>query len=103
MTTMIVMLNLKEGVEPAAYERWAREVDGPTARSLASVSDWHVYRVSSLVGSDARPPCQYIEVVQVNDVDQLGRDIASEKMQHASAELAQFAEPPMFILTEQFA
>ena len=34
MTTVIVLFNLKDASRRADYERWAREVDLPTAGAL---------------------------------------------------------------------
>ena len=34
MTTVVVLFNLQEGVEPAEYEEWARTVDIPNVRRL---------------------------------------------------------------------
>jgi hypothetical protein len=101
--TLIVMVNLKEGVDSEEYERWAKENDAPAAKSLASVDDWRVHKAIGLLGSDAALPFDYVEVVQVNDLDQLGSDVASERMQRVTGELLTFAEPPLFVLTEQFA
>ena len=100
--TLIVMFNLKPGVNPADYERWAKESDAPAARSLASVSDWRVHRVAGMMGSDAKPPYQYVEVVQIGDLERLPQDVATEKMQQINAELAAFVDAPVFLLTHRF-
>ena len=44
MTTMIVLVNLKEGVNPEDYERWVLEAYAPAVRELPSVGDWRDYR-----------------------------------------------------------
>jgi hypothetical protein len=100
--TLIVMFNLKPGINPADYERWARDADAPAARSLRSVSDWRVHRVARLMGSDAAPPYQYVEVVQIGDLEQLSSDVATERMQQINHELAEFVETPVFLLTHRF-
>ena len=56
MPTMIVLVNLKEGVEPEDYERWVLESYAPAVRMLPSVEDWRDYRATGLLGSDAAPP-----------------------------------------------
>ena len=39
MSTMIVLVNLKEGVSPEEYERWILESYAPAAKVLPSVED----------------------------------------------------------------
>jgi hypothetical protein len=56
MTTMVVLVNLKEGVNSEDYERWVLESYAPAVRSLPSVEDWRNHRISHLLGSDAAPP-----------------------------------------------
>jgi hypothetical protein len=40
MPAMIVLVNLKDGVDPEDYERWVLESYAPAVRSLSSVEDW---------------------------------------------------------------
>lgn len=101
MPTLIVPLSLKPGADANAYERFAREVDKPTVEGFPSVDSWHVYRAAQVLGSDARPPFDYLEVVEINDPEQLGRDVQSPDAQRMSEQLSQFAEPPTFVLSEQ--
>lgn len=99
MTTIIVLFNLREGADKAAYEDWARTTDLPTASNLPSVDKFEVLRTTGLLGGgDA--PYQYIEVLQINDLEQLGKDAATEAMQKVTAEFVTFADNPQFILTE---
>ena len=51
MPTMIVRVNLKEGVSPEEYEPWILEPYAPAAKTLPSVEDWRDYRVADLLGS----------------------------------------------------
>jgi hypothetical protein len=97
---IIVLFNLKPGADAAAYEDWARKNDLPGVRSLVSVSDFQVYRATGLLGSDGKPPYQYIEIIDVNDMEGFGRDVASEAIQKMAAEFQGFADNPQFILTE---
>lgn len=89
---MIVLVNLKEGVDPEDYERWILDSYAPAVRGLASVEDWRDYRVSGLLGSDAAPPYRYVVTLEVADLDQLGRDMAGEEMQKLFSELHLLAE-----------
>ncbi len=101
MPTMIVLVNLKEGVAPEDYERWVVESYAPTASGLPSVEDWRNHRVGGLLGSDAAPPYRYIVTLEVRDLEQLGRDMAGEEMQRLISELHDFAEVTQ-LMTERF-
>ena len=99
MTTIIVLFNLKDTAQQAAYERWAREVDLPTAGGLPSVDKFEVLKANGLL-TGGPSPYQYIEILRINDMAQLGKDVGSEAMQKVSAVFQGFADNPLFILTE---
>lgn len=103
MATLIVLFNLKEGQSPEEYERWARDVDVPTVSDLDSVNSFRAYRAQGLLGSDAASPYRYVEVIQVADMNALGKDIATEPMQKIAQAFQQMADNPTFIVCEQFA
>ena len=86
MTRIFVLFNLKPGVEKAAYEAWARTTDVPLVRKLPSIASFDVFEVMGLFASDAKPPYEYVEVVDVKDMDQFGHDIALEPPELAVAE-----------------
>ena len=102
MPTMIVLANLKDGVDFEDYERWILESYAPAVRDLPSVEDWRDYRVSGLLGSDAAPPYQYVVTLKVNDMEQLGHDMAGEEMQRLFLELRDLAEVTQ-IMAQRFA
>ena len=97
---IVVLFNLKPGVDVAAYEKWARTTDIPGVRGLRSVSDFQVYRATALLGTDAKPPYSYIEVIDVPDMQAFGNDVSTEAVQKVAAEFQQFADNPQFVLTE---
>lgn len=98
---IIVLFNLKPGTDAATYERWARTTDIPGVRALGSVSEFQVYRATGLLGSEARPPFAYIELIDVADMRAFGSDVASEAVRKVAAEFQQFAQNPQFLLTEK--
>jgi hypothetical protein len=100
--SMIVLVDLKEGVDPEDYERWVLESYAPAVRELPSVEDWRDYRATGLLGSDAAPPYRYVVTLDIRDLDQLGRDVASEGMQALLSELHDLAEVTQ-IMAERFA
>ncbi len=103
MATLIVLFNLREGQDPAAYEHWARDVDVPTVSGLESVNSFRVYRATGLLGSDSAPPYRYIEVIQVSNMQTLVEEIGTEEMQKVAATFQGMADNPTFIVCEQFA
>ena len=92
MPTMIVLVNLKEGVSPEDYERWILDSYAPAVKRLPSVADWRDYRVSGLLGSEEAPPYRYVVTLEVSDLEQLGRDMARQEMQRLFTELHGLAE-----------
>jgi hypothetical protein len=98
MQSLIVLFNLKAGVDAATYEQWARSVDLPSVRGLKSIAEFEVYKSASVLGNDAKPPYQYIEVLKVRDVGELFSEIQAPTMQQVAAAFQQFAEHPCFIL-----
>ncbi|MCS6967939.1 MAG: hypothetical protein RMJ44_04085 [Cytophagales bacterium] len=102
MKTLIVLFNLKEGVSEADYEQFARELDIPTVKGLKSVSDFKVYKASGLFGAEGTPPYKYFEVIHFDSVENLLADIQAEpKMAEIPAKFRQFADNPIFIITEE--
>ncbi|MFM7531325.1 MAG: hypothetical protein ACKO5J_02305 [Rubrivivax sp.] len=99
MTTVIVLFNLKDASQREAYERWAREVDLPTAGALPSVDKFEVLKASGLL-TGGPSPYQYVEILRINSMDRLGQDIGTPAMQSVAAQFQAFADNPLFILTE---
>lgn len=97
---LIALFNLKPGVEPAAYEAWAREVDLPTVNGLGSIERFEVFRATGQLGSDAAPPYAYVEIIDVADMDAFGADIATEAMQAIAATFQAMADVT-FLTTEK--
>lgn len=101
MTTIVVLFNLKPGVDEAVYQKWARETDMPAAGGLPSVDRFDVLKAEGLLMSEATPPYAYVEIIDVNDMEQFGKDVSADVMQNVAAEFQSFADNPMFILTSK--
>jgi hypothetical protein len=97
---IVVLFNLKSGASPDAYENWARTTDIPNVNALGSVRSFSVLRTTGLLGSDEPAPYRYVELLDVQDMEQLGNDVGSETMQRVAAEFQDFADAPAFMLTE---
>ena len=104
MATLIVLFNLKTGVSVSEYEKFAAEIDVPTVKSLKSIDDFQVYRMTGVLGApEVKSPYEYCEILQVNDMNGLFTDISTETMQKISATFQTFADNPIFIISEKFA
>lgn len=100
VTRIVALFNLKPGVSVADYEAWAKESDLPTVNGLKSIDKFEVFRSAALLGTEAPPPYQYIEIIDVADMDAFGADVASEKMQAIAAQFQALADTT-FIVTEK--
>ncbi|TSB01653.1 REDY-like protein HapK [Sphingorhabdus contaminans] len=97
---IICLFNLKEGASAEAYENWARGTDIPGVNALASVKNFTVHRATGLFGSDAKPPYDYIEVIDIHGMDGFVADVSDPEFQKVAAAFGEFTDNPAFILTE---
>lgn len=97
---IIVLFNLKPGVDPAEYEAWARGTDLPGANALPSVDSFTVHRATGLFGSDAAAPYQYVEIIDITGIDPFVADVSDPEFQKVAGKFGEYADNPQFILTE---
>ncbi len=97
---IICLFNLKPGVDPASYEAWARNGDIPAVNALGSVTSFTVHKATGLFGSDAKPPYDYVEVIDITGIDSFVADVTTPEFQALAAPFRDFADDPIFILTE---
>lgn len=97
---IVCLFNLKPGVDPATYEAWARQGDIPTVNALGSVASFTVHKATGLFGSDAKPPYEYVEVIDIAGMDAFVADVSTPEFQALAAPFQDFADSPTFILTE---
>lgn len=69
MASVFWLSNLKAGVEAAAYERWVRQTDYRLAESVGCIEHYRVVRVSGPVEGEGKAPFDYIEVLEVTDIE----------------------------------
>lgn len=99
MTRIIVLLNLKPGKSAADYEQWALSTDLPTVNALKSVDSFTLFEATGVLG-DGESPYQYIEIIDVADMDLFGSEVSTEQMGRIAAEFQSWADP-IFIVTRQ--
>jgi hypothetical protein len=103
MAALIVLFNLKPGVSEADYETFARTLDVPTVKSLASVSEFRVFRMQTIMGSTDPAPYRFVEVIDFSTMDALGADIGSTPaMAEITAKFGELADA-VFMLGDAFA
>lgn len=99
MPKIVVLFNLKPGIRVEDYERFARETDLTIVNRLPSVRQFEVLKAQSLLGGGSSP-YQYIEIIDLHSLEQLGQDVASDTMQRVAATFRSMADNPQFIVTE---
>ena len=99
MTRVVVLFNLKPGVEPATYENWVNQTELPIVRGLPSVSNYSVHATTGLFGAEGTAPYAYVELLDIGDMQRFGQDVSTETMQNVVEAFGQFAHAPVFMLT----
>lgn len=97
---IVVLFNLKPGVDPAAYEAWATGTDIPGVNALSSVDRFTVHRTTGLFGSDLPAPYDYVEIIDIADMDPFVADVSTEAFTKVAAAFGDFADNPQFMLTQ---
>lgn len=100
-TTLIVLFNLKTGVSPEDYERFANEMDIPTVKRLHSVDNFRVFRSTGLFGAEGPAPYQYVEMIEVNSLEGLIADVGNPEVGKVVAAFRDYAENPVFIMSDE--
>ena len=99
MAALIVLFNLRPGVTEADYEAFARDLDVPTVKGLRSVSEFRVFRLDGVMGTENAAPYRYVEVIDFESMDALGADMgATPAMAEIQAKFGELADNPIFML-----
>jgi hypothetical protein len=101
MTTLIVLFNLREGVDPESYEQWAAKTDLPTVRKLRHCRSFDLFRGKELLGTDEPTPFQYVELIEIDDLAAFREETATETMRRVATEFRTFADRPQFMVMER--
>lgn len=100
MKNIVVLFNLKSGVDANAYEAWAASTDLPVVNGLSSINKFEVFKTTGLLGSDAPAPYQYVELLAINDFGKFGEQVGTDTMKKVASEFQEFADSPLFITLE---
>lgn len=77
MPVRYVITTLKPGVSPEDYERWLREYDYRVAKTLPSIVSYRTHRITGPITGAEQAGWSYIERIEVRDVEQYQKDLAS--------------------------
>lgn len=102
MTTLIVLFNLKSTADAAAYEKWAVETDIATVRSLNNCDGFDLFRCDGTLAGDSAP-YDYVEMISISDLAGFRDEAQSETMRSVAGQFREFADDPVFMVTEQVA
>jgi hypothetical protein len=70
MAQRVFFLNkLREGVDPQEYEDWIRRVDYPVARAQGAITAYTVTRIEGTLSGEGESPYDYLEVIEITDLD----------------------------------
>jgi hypothetical protein len=67
--------------------------------SLPSVNKFTVLKAQGTFSGEPSP-YQYVEIIDVSDMDQLTKDVGTTVMQEIANQFQEFADNPTFIVTE---
>jgi uncharacterized protein (TIGR02118 family) len=100
MSTIVVLFNLKPGVDRNEYEEWARTVDIPSVRRLDGCSGFNVLRSERLLDGSTDVPYAYVELIHVDDMTDFMSAVSAPAAQEVAAQFREFAEGATFMVTE---
>lgn len=95
MPALIVMFNLKDGVSEADYEAWAKAADLPTVRGHKGVDGFDLFRANTLFRTETAAPYRYVEVIEINDLEQFNKDVATDAQKPISEKFREIADSPV--------
>jgi hypothetical protein len=75
MVTVFWMSRLKSGVPAADYEAWVHDFDYARAGELSSIQSYRVYRIEETFIENEPPPFDYLEVIEVTELEAYRREL----------------------------
>lgn len=98
---IIALFNLKPDADAAAYEEWARTRDMVGVKILPSVKDFAIYRTGEVLFKGGTPPYQYVEIIDIDDLDAFMGDVQTDAVTTLAQEMSAFADDTVFLTTER--
>lgn len=101
MPRIFLMYRLNSGYTPEDHEAWIQETDYPVMRGQRSVKSFATYRTEANFFDRTRPAYDYIEVLDVDDLDAFRADLATPDLQRLLTSFQAFAQDPKIIVAEE--
>ncbi|MCX4911597.1 RedY protein [Streptomyces sp. NBC_00878] len=97
MAIIVHRIRLHDGVEPARFETWVRDVDYATCPELPSVVSFSVQRVVEESRGDAGPTvggesCHFFEIIEVTSREAFEQDMRTVQFQGLVTEFDKMAK-----------
>lgn len=100
MAVVFFLNKLRAGVPGEDYERWVREVDYPTARSLDTITSYVVARMTATLDGTS-PPYDYIERVEITDIDDYRQELSDPKLGDFAQQWSGFVGESLAVFGEE--
>jgi hypothetical protein len=97
---IIALFNLSQAASREDYEAWARSRDLPTVNGLPSVESFQVLRTTGVLFSGNKPPYDYVEILDVADLDAFLADCGGDAVGALAREMSAFTDGATFVTTE---
>ena len=86
MATVFWMSRLKSGVAANDYETWVQDFDYAKARELPSLRSYQTYRIQAPFLEAESVPFDYLEVIEVTDLEAYRRELSEHPAAQAIAQ-----------------
>ena len=97
MQRVLIMYNLKPGINIEEYKKWSREVDQTTTPFQPGVWRFEVFEIKG--SNKEKAPFQIVEVVEVESYSQWEKAVAGEGMKKVVQDWAKFGdESSLFVV-----
>jgi hypothetical protein len=104
MAQRVFFLNrLHPGTDPAEYEDWIRRVDYPIARAQGAILAYTVTRIAGTLSGEGTSPYDYLEVIDITDLDAYRALGAKPEFQQLLAEWSQYVAEAVMVHGEEIA
>lgn len=98
MAQRVFFLNrLRPDADPAEYEAWIRRVDYPIARAQGAILAYSVTRIAGTLSGEGVSPYDYLEVIDITDLDAYRALGAKPEFQQLLAEWSQFVAEAVMV------
>jgi len=81
MTTAFIVYNAKDAKNADEYEKYLKEKKVAFVRSLPIIKSYEIYRIDKVLGSEDKPPYQFVAKVEISDIGEFAKAMQTPEMQ----------------------